>query len=130
MSNLELVFLEFRHHEQVCFSFYLLILYSLFHNHSVTLSTFCTFPITSITKEKTRSFNLTSNKLLPPIYWACITLKYNKYLNMTNLFVCKITSENNNKQYLVSYFYKHVAFLRVLFLKEFARSIVIRTFFY
>ena len=32
---------------------------------------------------------------------------------MKNLFVCMITSENNKKQYSVSYFYKHVAFLQV-----------------
>ena len=44
--------------------------------------------------------------------------KFNKYLNIKNLVVCKITSEDNNKQYLVSYFYKHVAFLRVLFFKR------------
>ena len=43
--------------------------------------------------------------------------KFNKYLNMKNPFVCIITSENN-KQYLVSYFCKHVAFIRVFFIKE------------
>ena len=48
---------------------------------------------------------------------------------MKNLFVCKIMSENNNKQYLVSYFYKHVAFLRVLFIKKLERSVAIHTFF-
>ena len=48
---------------------------------------------------------------------------------MTNLFVCTITSENNNKQYLVSYFYKRVAFLRVFFMKELACSLVAHTFF-
>ena len=43
---------------------------------------------------------------------------------MKNLFVCKITSENNNnnKQYLVSCFYKHVAFL-ILFIKQLARPV-------
>ena len=40
-------------------------------------------------------------------------MKFNKSLNMKNLFVCTIMSENNNKQYLISYFYKHVAFFRV-----------------
>ena len=35
-----------------------------------------------------------------------------------------IRSENN-KQYLVSYFYKHVAFLKVFFIKELACSIVV-----
>ena len=44
---------------------------------------------------------------------------------MKNLFVCIITSENNIKQHLVSYLYKHVAFLRVFFVKELARSIVV-----
>ena len=44
---------------------------------------------------------------------------------MKNLFVCVITSENNIKQHLVSYLYKHVAFLRVFFVKELARSIVV-----
>ena len=49
---------------------------------------------------------------------------------MTNLLVCIIMSENNNKQYLVSYFYKHVAFLIVFFLvKEPALSVVVHTFF-
>ena len=41
-------------------------------------------------------------------------------------FVCITTSENNNKQYLVSYFYKHVAFIkktRVFFIKELADSV-------
>ena len=48
---------------------------------------------------------------------------------MKNLFVCIIMSEGNNKQYLV-YFYKHVAFLRVFFIKELARSVVVHTFFW
>ena len=48
---------------------------------------------------------------------------------MKNLFVCKIMPENNNKQYLVSYFYKHVAFLRVVFMKELALSVVFMHFF-
>ena len=47
-------------------------------------------------------------------------MKFNKSLNMNNLFVCRITPENNNKQYLVSYFYKHIDFLRVFFIKELA----------
>ena len=47
---------------------------------------------------------------------------------MKNLFVSVITSENNNKQYLV-YFYKHVAFLRVFFIKELAHFVVVHTFF-
>ena len=47
---------------------------------------------------------------------------------MKNLFVCIITSENNNKQYLASYFYKHVAFLIVFFVKEIAHSAVVHTF--
>ena len=37
-------------------------------------------------------------------------------------------SENDNKQYLV-YFYKHVAFLRVFFIKELACYVVVYTFF-
>ena len=48
---------------------------------------------------------------------------------MKNLFVCKILSENNNKEYLVSYFYKHIAFYRVLFIKELACSVLVHTFF-
>ena len=48
---------------------------------------------------------------------------------MNNLYVCIISSKNNNKQYLVSYFYKHVAFLlRVFLKKELARSVVVHTF--
>ena len=48
---------------------------------------------------------------------------------MNNLYVCIISSENNNKQYLVSYFYKHVALLlRVFLKKELARSVVVHTF--
>ena len=40
-------------------------------------------------------------------------------------------SDNNDEQYLVSYFCKLVAFLRVfLFIKELAHSIVVYTFFY
>ena len=35
-------------------------------------------------------------------------------------------SGNNNKQDLFSYFYKHVAFI---FIKEFAHSAVVHTFF-
>ena len=37
-------------------------------------------------------------------------VKLNKSLNMNNLFVYIITSENDNKQYLISYFYNDVAF--------------------
>ena len=48
---------------------------------------------------------------------------------MSNLFVCVITTENNNKQYLVFYFYKHVAFLRTFFIKELACFVVVHTFF-
>ena len=48
---------------------------------------------------------------------------------MENLFVCVIMSENSNKQYLVSYFYKHIAFLRVFFYKKLAPSVVVYTFF-
>ena len=55
--------------------------------------------------------------------------KFNKYLNIKNLVVCKTTSEDNNKQYLVSHFNKHDTFLRVLFLKELARSVIVHTFF-
>ena len=51
-------------------------------------------------------------------------------MNKNNLFVCIIKSENNDKLYLVSYFYKHVAFLRVfLYIKELACSVVLHTFF-
>ena len=49
---------------------------------------------------------------------------------MNNLSVCMITSENNNKQSLVSYFYKHVSFVRVFFIKELKRSVVVHTFFW
>ena len=79
--------------------FLLVVLQSL---RILTFSTFYTFHIISDTKEKTKSFNLTSNT-----FWV----KFKKYLTMKNLFVCIITSENNNEQYLVSYFYKHIAFL-------------------
>ena len=48
---------------------------------------------------------------------------------MNNLFVCKITSENDYKQCLVSYFYKQVAFVRVFFIKELAHCIEVHTFF-
>ena len=55
---------------------------------------------------------------------------------MKNLFVCIITSENNNKQHLVSYFYKHIAFLFfyffylfIFFVKEHPCSITVHTFF-
>ena len=173
LSDLELVFLEFKHfyktHRTILFSFYLLILYSLFLNPSVMLSTFCTFPITSVTKENNRSFKLTSNTtatntVISPnsLVWKfCVkaqfpwnvihyarnhpeigaftqnfhtrklgeitvffavyivtsnrfglqcTVKYNKYLSVNNLFACKLTSENNIKEYLVSYFYKQCFF--------------------
>ena len=51
-------------------------------------------------------------------------------MNRNNLIVCIITLESNNKLYLVSYFYKHVAFLRVvLYIKELACSIIVHTFF-
>ena len=48
---------------------------------------------------------------------------------MKNLF-CRITSENNNKQYLVSYFYKHVAFLRYFLIKTLGCSLIVHTFFW
>ena len=98
--------------EQVCFLFICSFFTGCFAiTFLLTLSTFCTFPTISSTKEKTKSF--TSNT----------------YLNMTNLFVYKITSESNNKQDLVLYFHKHVTFLRLLFLKELARSIIVHALF-
>ena len=84
------------------------------------LSAFCTFHITSGTKEKTKSFNLT------PIHFV---VKFHKSLNMNKLFVCIIMSDNKIKQYLVSYFYKHLAFLKVLFKRELPCSVVVHTFF-
>ena len=52
-------------------------------------------------------------------------VKLNKSLNVNNLFVYIITSENDNKQYLIPYFYNDVAFLRIFFIKvkELARSV-------
>ena len=41
---------------------------------------------------------------------------------MNNLFVCIIMSENNSKQYFVSYFHKHIAFVKVYFITELAHS--------
>ena len=55
------------------------------------LSTFCTFRITSGTKKKTKSFNLT------PIHFV---VKFHKSLNMNKLFVYIIMSEHNNKTIL------------------------------
>ena len=49
-------------------------------------------------------------------------VKFNKSLNMNNLYVCIITSENNHKQYLV-------AFLRFFLKKELACSVAVHTFF-
>ena len=37
-------------------------------------------------------------------------------------------SEKDNTQYLASYFYKHIAFLGVFFIKELAISIAVHTF--
>ena len=67
LNDLELTFLEFKHfnktHRPSFLSFYLFILYSFFLQSLciLTLSTFCTFPFASSAKEKTKSFNLTSN---------------------------------------------------------------------
>ena len=66
LSDLELFFLEFKvlQNSQNKFVFFLsvhsllVVLQSLY---ILTLSTFCTFPIASGTKEKTKSFNFTSN---------------------------------------------------------------------
>ena len=46
----------------------------------------------------------------PPIHFV---VKFNKPLNMNNLFACVIMSENNNKRYLVckSFFYKWTCLL-------------------
>ena len=52
------------------------------------LSTFDTFGITSGTKKKTKSFNLT------PIHFVG---KFHKSLKMNKLSVCIIMSENKNK---------------------------------
>ena len=52
-------------------------------------------------------------------------VKFNKSLNMKNLFVCTITSENNNEQYLVSYLM--LPFWE-FFIKELACSVVVHTF--
>ena len=54
------------------------------------LSTFCTFCITSGTKKKTKSFNLT------PIHFI---VKFHKSVIMNKL-VCIIMQENNNKAIL------------------------------
>ena len=56
-------------------------------------------------------------------------VKFNKYLNIKNLVVCKTTSEDNNKQYLVSHFNKHDTFLRVLFFKRTCTLRIVHTFF-
>ena len=48
---------------------------------------------------------------------------------MNNVFVCIIASENNNKQYLVSYFCKCITFLRAFFYKRTCMLHCIHTFF-
>ena len=58
----------------------------------------------------------------PPTHFV---VKFNKSLN-TNIFICSYnTPENNNKTYLVSYLYKHVAF----FIKELVHVVAVHTFF-
>ena len=77
-----------------------------------TLFSFCTFCITSATKKKTL--------ILPAV---------NFVVNMNNLFICIIMSDNNHELYLVSYFYKHIAFLEFFCTKELACSIIVPLFF-
>ena len=47
---------------------------------------------------------------------------------MKNLLVCIITSENNNNKQYVFYFYEHIAFLRIFFIKELAHYVAVDTF--
>ena len=79
---------------------------SLFCNHSVYQSSlpFALLVSPVVQKRKLKAL------IWPPVYFVG---KFDKSLNMNNLFVCIIMSENNNKQYFVSYFYKHVYFVRV-----------------
>ena len=85
----------------------------------MSLFSFCSlFPNHSLYKHFLPFVLLTSlavqNRKLKALIWPSIHFVV-KFLNMNNLFVCIVTLENNNKQYLVSYFYKYVAFLRVFF---------------
>ena len=78
----------------------------LFRNQSVYYCSLSFAPSGSLAVQKRKLKAL----IWPPIHFF---VKFNNYLNMNNLFVCIIMSENSNEQYLVSYFYKHVAFVRV-----------------
>ena len=116
--------------------------YSLFHNHSVCQRSppLHTFPLRVNTQDESvffllvvlqslcilthstfilLTFLVVQKRKLKALTWPPIHLAvtFNKCLKMNNLFVCIITPEKNNKQYLVSYFYKHVAFLRVFYKK-------------
>ena len=95
----------------------------LFPNHSVYKRSppFVLFDLLAVQKRKLKAL------ICLPVHHFVV--KFNKSPNMNDLFPCIITSENNNKQYLVSYSYKHVAFLRVSFIKELARSVIVYTFF-
>ena len=125
LSNLEL-FLEFKHfyktHRTSLFSFYLFIYFLLLSNHSgyVCSPLFYFFPSQSVQKRNLKAL------IWPPVHFVA---KFNKYLNIKNLFACKILSENNNKQWTVSYCYKDLALLRVLFIKELLCTIIVLTLF-
>ena len=73
------------------------------------LSTFCAFRVTSGTKKKTKSFNLT------PIHFV---VKFHKSLIMNKLFVCIIMPENNNKTILSFLFLQTHCFLKAFFIKK------------
>ena len=124
-----------KHTEQVCFlficSFYTCCFVTIVYWRSPR---FRTFPLHVNTQDESVLFLLVVLQLLciyalqllyfshhyryqkeklkaltwPPTHFV---VKFNKSLN-TNIFICSYnTPENNNKPYLVSYFYKHVAFL-------------------
>ena len=56
-------------------------------------------------------------------------LQYISLWNLINLWIWRIFCLHNyvREQDLVSYFYKHVAFLRVFFIKELAHSVIVHS---
>ena len=88
---------------------------SLFPNHSVYQRSplFVLFDLLAVQKRKLKAL------ICLPVHHFVV--KFNNSLNMNGLFDCIFTSENNNNSTQF--------FLKVSFIKELVRSVVVYTFF-
>ena len=104
-----------------CFVIVSYFLTACIHRMNLVLFFLFVYFFASLTVQKRKLKAL----IWPPTHFV---VNFNKFLNMNNWFLCIVTSENHNKQYLVSYFYTHIALLRVFLWKN-LHTVVVNTFF-